>query len=58
MLMKSKVETDWLEQEIISALFVQMSWGELFPPTKTDRSHPPGNDFMQNYFTTFLRISY
>ena len=34
MLRKSKVETAWLEQEIISALFVQMSWGELFPPKK------------------------
>ena len=35
-----------------------MPWGELFPLTETNDSHPLGNDFVQNYFTAFLRIIY
>ena len=56
MLMKSKLETTWPEEEAISALYVEMmSWGGLCPPTKTENCHPTGNDFIQNYFTAFLQ---
>ena len=53
--MKSKVKITWLEQQIRNKLYVDVThWGEFSLLTKTDDSHPTGNDFIQNYFTKFL----